>query len=82
LLASHDCVFWLDRANIMALLGQAVLLGRNCENAAYWFFPTEFDENIQAASQGYISGNEGVFGIDNAYNTKIDGLSVRCVMDY
>jgi hypothetical protein len=66
----------------MALLGQAVLLGRNCENAAYWFFPTEFDENIQAASQGYISGNEGVFGIDNAYNTKIDGLSVRCVMDY
>lgn len=50
--------------------------------AAYWFFPTEFDENIQAASQGYISGNEGVFGIDDVYNYKAFGSSVRCVMDY
>ena len=50
--------------------------------AAYWFFPTEFDENIQAASQGYISGNEGVFGIDNVYNYKAFGSSARCVKNY
>jgi len=49
---------------------------------AYWFFPTEFDENIQAASQGYISGNENNFGIDNVYNYKAFGSSARCVMDY
>src|SRR5690554_4536056 len=48
----------------------------------YWFFPTEFDENIQAASQGYISGNENNFGIDNVYNYKAFGSSARCVMDY
>jgi uncharacterized protein (TIGR02145 family) len=50
--------------------------------AAYWFFPTEFDENIQAASQGYISGNEGVFGIDDVYNYKAFGSSARCVKNY
>ena len=50
--------------------------------AAFWFFPTEFDENIQAASQGYISGNENNFGIDNVYNYKAFGSSARCVMDY
>src|SRR5690554_713102 len=49
---------------------------------AYWFFPTEFDENIQAASQGYISGNENNFGLDNVYNYKAFGSSARCVMDY
>jgi len=50
--------------------------------AAYWFFPTEFDENLQAASQGYISGYDGVFGIDDVYNYKAFGSSARCVMDY
>src|SRR5690554_3855545 len=49
---------------------------------AYWFFPTEFDENIQAASQGYISGYDGVFGIDDVYNYKAFGSSARCVKNY
>ena len=50
--------------------------------AAYWFFPTEFDENLQAASQGYISGYDGVFGIDDVYNYKAFGSSARCVKNY
>ena len=49
---------------------------------AYWFFPTEFDENLQAASQGYISGNENNFGIDDVYNYKAFGSSARCVKNY
>jgi uncharacterized protein (TIGR02145 family) len=50
--------------------------------AAFWFFPTEDSERDNVAYQGYISGNEGVFGIDNVYNYKAFGSSARCVMDY
>jgi uncharacterized protein (TIGR02145 family) len=49
---------------------------------AFWYFPAEYEQNVLRAAGGYISGYDNVFGIDNAYNTKIDGLSVRCVMDY
>jgi hypothetical protein len=34
------------------------------------------------AGGGYISGYDNVFGIDNAYNPKVDGVSARCVKDY
>lgn len=48
----------------------------------HWYFPAEYEQNVLRAAGGYISGYDNVFGIDNAYNTKIDGLSVRCVMGY
>src|SRR5690554_3482428 len=50
--------------------------------AAYWYFPVEHESNVLRAGGGYISGNEKNFSIDNAYNPKLDGFSVRCVMDY
>src|SRR5690554_1135561 len=50
--------------------------------AAFWFFPTEDSERDNVAYQGYISGNEGVFGIDKVYSLKDFGSSARCVMDY
>ena len=49
---------------------------------AYWYFPTEHSTNPLRGGSGSISGNEGVFRIDNGYNTKKDGFSARCVMDY
>lgn len=48
----------------------------------YWYFPVEHESNVLRAGGGYISGNEKNFSIDNAYNPKLDGFSVRCVMDY
>src|SRR5690554_7052680 len=50
--------------------------------AAFWFFPTEDSERDNVAYQGYISGNEGVFGIDKVYSLKDFGSSARCVKDY
>ena len=49
---------------------------------AFWYFPAEYEQNVLRAAGGYISGYDNVFGIDNAYNPKVDGVSVRCVMDY
>jgi len=54
----------------------------NLNKTAYWYFPTEKDNNEMRAGGGYISGNEGNFGIDNAYNPKVDGISARCVKNY
>src|SRR5690554_6854307 len=54
----------------------------NLNKTAYWYFPTEKDNNEMRAGGGYISGYDNVFGIDNAYNPKVDGVSARCVMDY
>lgn len=49
---------------------------------AYWYFPTEHSTNPLRGGSGSISGNEGVFRIDNGYNTKKDGFSARCVKNY
>ena len=54
----------------------------NLNKTAYWYFPTEKDNNEMRAGGGYISGYDNVFGIDNAYNPKVDGVSARCVKDY
>lgn len=55
---------------------------KDLNRVAYWYFPTEYEQNVLRAGAGYISGNENNFGIDNVYNTKVDGISARCVMDY
>ena len=55
---------------------------KNLNRTAYWYFPTEHESIVARSGSGYISGNEGVFGIDNAYNPKVDAFSVRCVKNY
>lgn len=55
---------------------------KDLNRVAYWYFPTEYEQNVLRAGAGYISGNENNFGIDNAYNTKVDGISARCVKNY
>src|SRR5690554_805413 len=55
---------------------------KELNRATYWYFPTEYEQNVLRAGAGYISGNEGVFGIDDVYSTKVDGFSVRCVKNY
>ncbi len=54
----------------------------NLNRTAYWYLPTEHSTNPLRGGSGSISGNEGVFRIDKGFNTKLDGFSVRCVMDY
>jgi uncharacterized protein (TIGR02145 family) len=55
---------------------------KELNRATYWYFPTEYEQNVLRAGAGYISGNEGVFGIDDVYSTKVDGFSARCVKNY
>ncbi len=45
---------------------------------AYWFYPTEQETRVNRAGVSYSS--KSMTGIPNGYGSKLEGLSVRCVM--
>lgn len=55
---------------------------KDLNRVAHWYFPTEYEKIVERAGSGYISGYENNFRIDNGYNPKVDGYSIRCVENY